>query len=102
MTKHLHGEISPIAVRWKAGRVKRLSIETGSAEEADGLRGALAPFSPEVTERTHETFVVQVDLSSRGHEVGSILHAIQEYVTARQAGPALIDWDGRTYLMEAH
>jgi hypothetical protein len=100
LTNRLQSEIDPIAVRWKACMVKTLSIEAASAEAAYGLHSALAPFGPELMER--ETFVVRVDLSNREDEVGSVLHAIQEYVNARQGGPALIDWDGRTYSMEAH
>jgi hypothetical protein len=79
--------------------MKTLSIEARTAETAESLRRALADFEPEVIEQDTETFVVGVDLADA--EVGSVLSAIQHYVASCQAGSALIDLDGDTYIMEA-
>jgi hypothetical protein len=102
ITKHLRNEIDPIAVGRNPGRlVKTLSIEARTAETAEGLRNALAIFNAEVIEQYPETFVVRVDLSPYGGaDINSVLSAIQQYVAARQAGSALIDLDGRSYMME--
>jgi hypothetical protein len=83
--------------------MKMLSIEARTAETAQGLRGALANFEPEVIEQDDaETFVVRVNLSpSGGADVASVLSAIQKYVASRQVGSALINLDGHTYMMEA-
>ena len=82
--------------------MKTLSIEARTAETAQGLCSALANFEPEVVEQDPETFVVSVDLSlSGGADIGSVLSAIQQYVASCHAGSALIDLDGRTYMMEA-
>jgi hypothetical protein len=81
--------------------MKTLSIEARTAETAQGLRNALANFNAEVIEQD-ETFVVRVDLSPYGGvDIDSVLTAIQQYVAECQAGSALIDLDGRTYMMEA-
>jgi hypothetical protein len=81
--------------------VRTLSIEARTAETAQGLRSALANFNAELIERD-ETFVVRVDLSPYGGvDINSALTAIQQYVADGQAGSALIDLDGRTYMMEA-
>ena len=82
--------------------MKSLSIEARTAETADRLRSALADFDPEVIEQDPETFVVRVDLSLHGGAgIGSVLSAIQRYIASYQAGSALIELDGRTYMMEA-
>lgn len=77
--------------------MKTLSIEAPTAETAQSLRRALADFEPKVIEE--ERFVVRIDLANA--DVGSVLSAIQNYVASCQAGSALIDLDGRTYMMEA-
>ena len=77
--------------------MKTLSIEAPTAETAQSLRRALADFEPKVIEQ--ERFVVRVDLANA--DVGSVLSAIQHYVASCQAGSALIDLDGDTYMMEA-
>ncbi|HEV8103847.1 MAG TPA: hypothetical protein VGP69_08945 [Gaiellaceae bacterium] len=82
--------------------MKTLSIEARTTETAEGLRSALANFNTEVIEQDAETFVVRVDLSLHGGvDIGSVLTAIRQYVASCQAGSALIDLDGRTYMMEA-
>jgi len=77
--------------------MKTLSIEAPTAETAQSLRRALADFEPKVIEE--ERFVVRIDLANA--DVGSVLSAIQNYVASCQAGSALIDLDGDTYMMEA-
>jgi hypothetical protein len=82
--------------------VKTLSIEARTAETAQALRSALAAFNAEMIEQGPETFVVRVDLSPNSDtDIGSVLSAIQQYVAEQQAGSALIDLDGRTYMMES-
>jgi hypothetical protein len=82
--------------------MKSLSIEARTAETAERLRSALADFEPKVIEQDPETFVVTVGLSPYGGaDIGSVLSAIQRYIANCQAGSALIELDGRTYMMEA-
>ena len=82
--------------------MKSLSIEARTAETAQGLRSALADFEPEVIEQDPEAFVVRVDLSPYGgSDIGSVLSAIQRYIASCQARSALIELDGRTYMIEA-
>ena len=103
ITERLRSEIDPIAVGCNPrGRMKSLSIEARTAETAQGLRSALADFEPEVIEQDPKTFVVRVDLSPYGgSDIGSVLSAIQRYIASCQARSALIELDGRTYMIEA-
>jgi hypothetical protein len=79
-----------------------LSIEARTADTAQGLRSALATFNAEVVEQDPETFLVRVDLSPYGGvDIGAVLTAVQQYVAECQAGSALVDLDGCTYMMEA-
>jgi hypothetical protein len=81
--------------------VKTLSIEVGTVESAHDLWSSLAPFDAVLTEVAAEEFVVTVDVSDCRADIVSVLNAIHRYVTSRQAGPATIDLDGRTFMMDA-
>ena len=81
-------------------RMRTLSIQARTAETAHHLHNALATFGAEVIEQD-DTFAVRVDLSDAGADIASLLNAIERYVADCEAGPALIDLDGRTYTMAA-
>jgi hypothetical protein len=81
--------------------MKMLSIEAHTADTAQALRRALAAFEADVIEQDPEGFVVRVDLSPFGADIGPVLRVIQRYVAGCEAGSALIDLDGRTYTMES-
>lgn len=80
--------------------MRTLSIEMGTAEKARDLWTALASFNAELTEQPPETYVVRVDLSRAGTDITRLLNAIREYVVNAQAGFAMIDLDGKTYMLE--
>jgi hypothetical protein len=81
--------------------MRTISIEAASPESAHVLSAALAAFGPQVFEQEPGAAVVQVDITGGSSQIVAILNAIQEQVNARADGPALIDLDGRSYVMDA-
>jgi hypothetical protein len=81
--------------------VRTLSIEATSSESAGALCRALSAFDARLLEQPPGTFVVRVTLTRGSDEVVALLNAIREYVNARASGPALLELDGRSYLMDA-
>jgi len=77
--------------------VKALTIETASQQCATALHEALSRFRPElVGDAAH--WRVRVPLA--GRDVVEILNVIEQHVVARASGPALVDLDGRSYMLE--
>jgi hypothetical protein len=81
--------------------VVTLSIEAASSESASALCEALAEFGARVVERESGVLVVRVKLGGASGQIVAVLNAIQEYVTAREGGPTMIELNGRSYLMDA-
>jgi hypothetical protein len=81
--------------------MRMLSIEADSSASAEDLCAALAGFGAEVLAEQNGGTVVRVRLTGSSGEIVVLLNAIQDYVSARSTGPALIEMDGRSYLMDA-
>ena len=81
--------------------MRTLSIEADSTESAQSICAALSAFGAEVLEREDRGTVVRVKLTGSSGEIVSLLNAIQDYVSARSTGTAVIELDGRSYLMDA-
>ena len=80
--------------------MRTLSIETDSSESAHDLCGALAGFGAEVLDGENGGAAVRVRLVGSSGDIVALLNVIQDYVSARSTGPALIEMDGRSYLMD--
>jgi hypothetical protein len=80
--------------------MRTLAIEARSRESAEGLRGALVAFDVELIENADGKIVVQVPLGGGSAEIVAVLNAIQQYVE-QDREPAVIEMDGRSYLMDA-
>jgi hypothetical protein len=78
--------------------VQTLSIEAASRESADKLRTALDAFGAEVDAARP---VVRVALTRGSEEIVELLNAIRRYVEAQAERTAVIELDGRSYLMDA-
>jgi len=81
--------------------VQTLSIEATSRESADKLRTALVEFGAEVVDGETGRPVVRVALTKGSDEIVRLLNAIRRCVEARADRTAVIELDGRSYLMDA-
>lgn len=82
--------------------MRTLSIEAASRESAYALCGALDGFGARVLEQAPpEACVVRVELEGEHGRIAALLRAIQDYVAARGDGPAVIELDGRSHLLDA-
>jgi len=87
-------------MRGKSPWVNTLSLEVPTSEAADSIAHALAAFTPKLIAQGTDAFVVKVDLSGGSCDIAALLHAIQDWFAGVDTGRALIDLDGRTYLMD--
>lgn len=78
--------------------MQTLSIEAASRESADKLRTALDAFGAEVDAARP---VVRVALTRGSEEIVELLNAIRRYVEGQAERTAVIELDGRSYLMDA-
>lgn len=100
ITHHLRSEIIAITVRGKSPWVNTLSLEVPTSEAADSIAHALAAFTPKLIAQGTDAFVVKVDLSGGSCDIAALLHAIQDWFAGVDTRRALIDLDGRIYLMD--
>jgi hypothetical protein len=77
--------------------MQTLSIEAASPESAHGLYEALADFSADLRETDDGRRYVDVELRGSDREIVDVLNAIEDYITRRSCGPALVGLDGRKY-----
>lgn len=77
-----------------------ITIEAATPESAVGLYAALAPFGAELRKGDDGRRFIDVEL--RGdRQIVDVLNAVEDYVTQRNDGPALVALDGRTYKLHA-
>ena len=81
--------------------MKTLSVEVRAVDTAFGLCSALGAFGAEVVEQASGEFVVKVDLSDSRTDLVAVLNALQDYVIQRRGAPAMIDLDGRAYVLDS-
>lgn len=86
---------------WNSHRyMDGLMIEARSLESARGIEAALRGFEREVvTEDGRHCVHVTLPPGNRG--IIALLNALEEYVSQRGDGPARVEYDGRTYTMDA-
>jgi hypothetical protein len=79
--------------------METLTIRAASQESARGFCAALADFHAELVEGERGTSVVTVTFSGGNREVVSALRALEEYVSQRGDGPAVVGLAGETYTL---
>jgi hypothetical protein len=77
--------------------MQTLVIEAVSLESARGFAEALSRFQPELVESDDGKHAIRVAVGGNDQNLVALLNLLEEYVTRRGDGPALVDLDGRTY-----
>jgi hypothetical protein len=81
--------------------MQTLTIDASTKDVAQGLRGALRDFGPQVQEKPHGGYQVVVSLRGGDAQVIGILSALERHVTERGNGPARVELAGRSYTLQA-
>jgi hypothetical protein len=79
--------------------MRKLTIEAASLESARHIVDALADFDPELVD-DGEGLTVAIAIGSDRQLIG-ILNALEQHVTARNEGPALVGLGERKYRLDA-
>ena len=79
--------------------MRKLTIEAASPESARHIFDALAGFEPELVE-DGEGLTVAIALRSDGQLIG-VLNALEQHVTSRAQGPAIVGLGGHKYRLDA-
>jgi hypothetical protein len=72
-------------------------IEAKSLESAQALYNALSEFHADLSASDGDGYRVTVELGSNDHGVLAVLDTVQEFVSARNDGPARLELGGRQY-----
>jgi len=81
--------------------MKNITIEAATPESAVALCEALAGFHAELRQDDDGRRFVDVELRGGDREIVEVLNAVEDYVTHRDDGPALVAIDGRGYMLHA-
>ncbi len=79
--------------------MQTLTIKARSLESADALFVALSKFHPEMINGENGSHSVTIALGSDS-DIVAALSAIEQHVTDRGDGPARLELDGHTYMMQ--
>jgi hypothetical protein len=80
--------------------METLTIQAASAESARGMLAALSVFEAELVESADGRREIVVSLGRDDSQIVAVLNALERYVTERASGPARVELNGRTYVME--
>jgi hypothetical protein len=80
--------------------METLTIQAASAQSAHGMLAALSVFEAELVETPDGRRQVVVTLAGDDSEIVAVLNALERLVTERASGPARVELNGRTYVME--
>ena len=80
--------------------MRKLTIEAASSESARHIRDALARFDPELLDDGGGVPSVAVAIRDDSQLI-EVLNAIEQHITARSQGPAVVDLGGRKYRLDA-
>lgn len=81
--------------------METLTIRAASLDSARGFRAALQNFQVELVEAPPGTFLVKVAFSGSNREIVAVLRALEDCVSQRSDGPAVVGLNGRTYTLHA-
>lgn len=81
--------------------METLTIRAASLESAQGFCAALENFRVELVEAPAGTFLVTVSFDGSNREIVSVLRALEECVSQRSDGPALVGLGDKTYTLHA-
>jgi hypothetical protein len=76
----------------------RLTIHAASPESGRAMLTALSAFRAELLESSEGCQVV-VSLNRDDAEIAAVLSALEKHVTERSRGPARVELNGRSYVM---
>jgi hypothetical protein len=79
--------------------MRAFTVEAKSLESAQALYNALLAFHPDLWGSEETGYRVTVELAGGDQHVVAVLDSVQEFVTARNAGPAQVDFKGHLYTM---
>jgi hypothetical protein len=85
----------------KAGssKMETLTIRAASQESARGFCAALADFQTELEEAETGAFLVKVTFKGSNREIVAVLRALEENVSQRAEGPAVVGLGAETYTL---
>lgn len=78
-----------------------ITIEAATPESALALYVALAGFGAELRESDDGRRYIDVQLGGSDRKIVDVLNAVEDYVTHRNDGPALVSLDDRIYTLHA-
>ena len=81
--------------------MKTLTIRAASPESAQGFCAALEDFGAELAETAEGTLLVTVRFKGSNQEIVSVLRALEDCVSQRSDGPAVVGLGGHTYTLHA-
>jgi hypothetical protein len=79
--------------------METLTIRAASLESAHGFCSALKDFRAELLEGPPGTFLVKVTFSGSNREIVSVLRVLEECVSQRSDGPAVVGLAGKSYTL---
>ena len=80
--------------------MRNLTIGAASLESAQGFFDALNDFGPSLVRTEDGNYEVWITLDTSNRRVLEALNALEKHVTERAAGPARLELDGRSYLLD--
>lgn len=79
--------------------METLTIQAASKESALAFCAALGDFRAEHLEAEHGALLVRVTFSGSNREMIAVLRALEECVSRRSDGPAVVGLSGQTYTL---
>lgn len=81
--------------------METLTIRAASQESAEEFCAALTDFRTELVENPRGTFLVTVAFGGSNREIVAVLRALEDCVSQRCDGPAVVGLSGKTYTLHA-
>lgn len=81
--------------------METLTIRAASLESAQDFCAALEDFRAELVEDPPGTCLVRITFNGSNREIVSVLRALEECVSERSDGPAVVGLNGKTYTLHA-
>jgi hypothetical protein len=79
--------------------METLTIQAASKESAQDFCSALGDFRAELVEAEQGALLVRVTFSGSNREMIAVLRALEECVSRRSDGPAVVGLSGQTYTL---
>ena len=79
--------------------METLTIRAASLDSAQNFCAALADFRAELIEAEPGDFLVTINFSGSNREILAVLRALEECVSRRSDGPAVVGVSGQTYTL---